>query len=177
MTPVSNSQDSVCPITDSLSVIQVVGTFSGKAPANRTTETGIALCEKPGSVNPSAYLDLLTFKKFCKKLLSAAFQGCLSLSAVVRRSGQDRQAHKLVEVIISRLETELVSVRSFLPPGIIAWRWDPEVVALNNAINLINQAQLWEKPCVCVYCAGAPFYASKKPVASVGLVKVKAAGL
>jgi hypothetical protein len=161
------------PITDRVSGIQLVGSFSGETRENPTTDIEVV---DRDSVNYS-YLGALGFKKFCKNLLAIAFHGCLTLGNAVRRSGLDRPAHKLVEVIISRLDAELVSVRSFLPPGILLWRFDPEVVALNNAINLVNQAQTETRPCSCCYCAGAPFYASKKPVASVGLAKAKAAGL
>jgi hypothetical protein len=88
-------------------------------------------------------------------------------------SDRERPAHRLVECVRAYLDFRLTSRQSTLRVGYREYRFDPEVVALNNAINFLNQAQVAEDSCPCVYCAGAPFYVPKKPVASVGLVQAK----
>jgi len=116
-------------------------------------------------------LALLRFKKFCKAALTA-----LSLGGLISMSDPDRPAHRLVECVRAYLEFRLASRESQLRVGYREFRWDPDAVALRNAINFLNQAQVCEKACPCAYCAGAPFYASKKPAQSIGLAKAKSAG-
>jgi hypothetical protein len=142
--------------------------FSGETGANPTTEIEVVAREK---LSDDLLFGLFRFRNTCKKLLAA-----LASSGIIRprhMCDSERSARKLVEVIVARLDAELLSVRSFLPPGILVWRFDPTVVALNNAINYINQAQLETRPCACVYCAGAPFYAPKKSPSPVILLERK----
>jgi hypothetical protein len=146
------------PITDIISVTRA------------TADLAIVEREKPSD---DLLLGLFRFQNTCKKILAA-----LSPSRILRRllMSDERPAHKLVECARAYLEYRLASRRSYLGAGLRVWRWDPEVVALNNALNFLNQAQSSTQPCTCVYCAGAPFYASKKPVTSVGLAQARKVG-
>jgi hypothetical protein len=112
------------------------------APANTLSVIGL-------DRNAWLLYELSRFRRICKSVFSA--RPCTEWIAV------ERKAHKLVESVLAYLEFRLISARSGLTFG-KAWRFDPEIVALNNAINFIHQAQLSNKSCPCAYCAGKPFY-------------------
>jgi hypothetical protein len=136
-----------------------------------TADLAIVERERPSD---DLLLGLFRFRNICKKVLAH-----LPGSALIGRllglpmSAPNRPAHKLIVCVKAYLEFRLASRESCLRVGYREFRWDAEAVALRNAINYINQAQISEESCPCPYCAGAPFYASKKPVTSVGLAQAK----
>jgi hypothetical protein len=153
------------PITDRVSPFQPRPPFSGETGENPTQDLEVF------NYTPAAtdlLLGLMCFRKACKKAIAALSPiGLLRQLSWAYMSEQSRPAHKLVASIRSYLEYRLASRRSYLAPGILAWRWDEQVVTLNHALNFLNQAQLCGQPCACPYCAGAPFYGQKKTAASV----------